>query len=117
MQDLNRYYAITTGHYLMTPADALRAIVMLGEKPKAKTITSIVERNHWQITPAEVSDILSINESKQVVGTDVGRGLFKLAFRLLRGLQSENESGLQDLGGTSYEQFLEKIMTEAPGHI
>jgi len=135
LQDLNRYYAaITGGSPIMTPIDAVHAIVALGEALKKPLVQDILARNHIDYIPVELDKALATAAYKKD-GDDAGdtgfATTFTIARRLVRGLSARDsadangggssmvfvEPGLQTLTGKAYESYLERILIEAPGHI
>jgi hypothetical protein len=133
LQDLNRLYALYTKRPIMTPLDALEALCMLGEKPKANTVESIFKRSGFKADPALIKKILANTKQRQaIVMYDPPSGMasagpanngpesFLGAHRLMTGLVYNDEvinPGLRRESGRSYEAYLERILIEAPGHI
>jgi hypothetical protein len=135
LQDLNRYYAVMTdGRPIMTPIDAVRAIVGMGESLKKPMVQEILTRNHIDYIPAELDKALA-NAVYKKDGGDTGENgiatTFTVARRLVGGMLSTDsadangggssavlvEPGLELLSGKEYEDYLERILIEAPGHI
>ena len=133
LQDLNRLYALYTKRPIMTPLDALEALCMLGEKPKANFVEAIFKRSGFKVDPALIKKFLATTKQRQAIvmydppsGMDSmgpannGPESFLGAHRLITGLVYNDEvinPGLRRESGRSYEAYLERILLEAPGHI
>ena len=137
LQDLNRYHAMMTdGRPIMTPLDAVEAIVSMGESLKKQMVERILARNHIDFKPGDLDKALAtpeyIKDGKDL--TDSGSSTattFTIARRLVGGMSGTDladgfgggggastvEAGLQLLSGKAYEDYLERILIEAPGHI
>ena len=133
LQDLNRYYAmVMDGRPIMTPLDAARAIISMGEKLEKPMLENILTRNHIAHTPEDIDKTLAtpvyVKDGGDVDDTEANITAFKVAKRLVLGLTGTSsddtlttsemrEKGLRYLSGKDYEDYLERILIEAPGHI
>lgn len=135
LQDLNRLYALYTLRPIMTPLEAVEALCMLGERPKAEFIEAIFKRNGFSTDPVLLRKILKDTKERQAVvmhdpptgagsfdggPTNNGPESFLGAHRLLTGQTYDSEvitPGLRRLSSKAYEAYLERILIEAPGHI
>ena len=133
LQDLNRYHAmVTNGRPIMTPLDAASAIIAMGEKPEKPLLEKILERNHIAYKTEELDKVLAsrayVKDGGDTDDTESNITTFKVAKRLVLGLTGTStddtlttyemrEKGLRYLSGQDYEDYLERILIEAPGHI
>jgi hypothetical protein len=137
LQDLNRYFAMVSGgRPIMTPLDAVQAIVSMGETLKKPMVKQILDRNHITYKSEDLDKALAVPEYALdgKPGGDVNAvsgTTFTVARRLVGGMLGADsldsmgggggvstvESGLELLSGKAYEDYLERILIEAPGHI
>jgi hypothetical protein len=113
LQDLNRFYGVQKGHPIMTPLEALEALVLLGEKPSITAIERIFTRNNFACEKAVIENPFAstkgIKDSKFAEEFDGKFSALLQAHRLVE--------QLQQVDGTEYEKTLAKVLIEAPGHI
>jgi len=134
LQDLNRFHALLTmGYPIKTPVDAVRAIVSLGERLKKPMVEQILARNRINYEPEALEKALASpkfndgGEDNSEDGSGVSPTTFTVAKRLVAGFWGAEggfggsrvpiEPGLETLSGKAYEDYLERILIEAPGHI
>lgn len=131
LQDLNRYHAmLSDGRPIMNPLDAVKAIVSMGERLKKPMVQGILARNHFDYKPEDLDKVLSSaaykNDGEDLPDGNGGVHIspFTLAKGLVRRAQSNSgietvntEPALELLSGKAYEDYLERILIEAPGHI
>jgi len=133
LQDLNRYYAMLgEGRPIMNPLDAACAIIAMGEKLEKPVLEKILDRNHIAYKPKDLDKVLAtpayIKDGGSTDDTESNITTFKVAKRLVLGLTGTStddtlttyemrEKGLRYLTGQDYEDYLERILIEAPGHI
>ncbi|MFT3870123.1 MAG: hypothetical protein QM715_16875 [Nibricoccus sp.] len=67
LQDLNRLYALYVKRPIMNPLEALEALCMLGERPKAQTVDAILTRNGFKADPSVIKKILADTKERQKV--------------------------------------------------
>jgi hypothetical protein len=136
LQDLNRFHAmLTEGRPIMTPLDAVRAIVSMGETLKKEMVEQILLRNHVVFKTEDLDKALAAPEytkdGKDPTDNGGPHSAFTIARRLVGGMRdmemddafggggglSTVEPGLELISGKAYEDYLERILIEAPGHI
>jgi hypothetical protein len=117
--------------------DAVRAIVALNESLKKPLVAKILVRNHIEYNEADLDKALAspvFKKGSTDLGGDSGgvnATAFTVANRLVAGRWDGDladnagggsgptaaEAGLQTMSGKTYEDYLERILIEAPGHI
>lgn len=145
LQDLNRMYALYAGRPIMTPLDAVEALCMLGERPKAAEVADILKRHNFYVSPATLDSVIKTTKQREatlidlsdVIGGEIPMSLgdpgiyfgsspvnlgpetFRAARQLISGRREGKDlvsEGLQTFG-KGRRNLLEKILIEAPGHI
>ena len=128
LQELNRFYVTVTGKVILTPVDALHAIILLGAKVPRASVERIFSKNNISCPEPQLTTVLAAPEANMR-----NFGYFRYAIALIEGRKSENSSvdgegnltvdynvellGLSNLSGEKYEACLENILMQAPGHL
>jgi hypothetical protein len=113
LQDLNRFYGVQKGRPIMTPLEALEALIILGETPSIDHVERVFAENNVACPRAMIeATIASASGMKSGRFAEEFDGKYSAMVQAHRLVET-----LHALSGKDYERQLTLILIEAPGHI